>query len=108
MLISKKYCHLILNNDVVLAANAALFEKYKPIFRYLYGYAWFTLYTEETILKTQVTTNDRFVFNIETASLLPVYPNCADSPYMSPYFSVAVSDDLLNIGQNIVNVPPFT
>lgn len=38
------------------------------------SYGWLTMYLEESIKKTQITINDRFIFDIETANKLPHFP----------------------------------
>ena len=57
-------------NDVIIS----LIEKYLPAFQYAMGYSWLTLYTEECIKKTYITKDDRFTFDIDTASMLPSFP----------------------------------
>ena len=104
LLASKNYCHFVLNNYKILTANQELIEKYKPIIKYLIGYSWISLYKEESIRKTRSCQNDRFVFDIDTASKLPVFPFSAGSPHMNPYFSCMVSESLLNCNQNISGV----
>ncbi|XWV24886.1 hypothetical protein QJ856_gp0897 [Tupanvirus deep ocean] len=104
LLLSKKYCHYVLNNQKILAANKDLLEKYKPVIRYLMGYAWISMYMEESIRKTRIKETDRFVFDIETASNLPVFPFNPQTPHLNPYFSCMVSDELLNNNQNIGGV----
>ena len=104
LLASKSYCHYVLGNIEILNANKDLFEKYKPIFRYLMGYAWISLYMEESIRKTKIKQSDRFVFDINTAAALPVFPHSPQAPYMNPYFCCMVSDTVLNAGENINSV----
>lgn len=104
LLISKDYCHYVLGNSKILNATKDIFEKYKPIFRYLMGYAWVSLYMEESIRKTKIKESDRFVFDIETASCLPVFPFCHEAPFLNPYFTCMVSEKLINMGQNINGV----
>lgn len=104
LLVSKNYCHYVLNNKNILLANNELFEKYKPIFQYLFGYAWITLYMEESIRKTRCKESDRFVFDIDTASALPVFPFAPHNPHTNPYFTCLVSDTLLNSTQNLNGV----
>ena len=92
---SKNYCHYILNNGTILNSCKDIFEKYKPLFRYLIGYAWATLYTEEQIKRTKICQTDRYVFDLNSASNLPVFPFDQQSPHMNPYFSLFVAQDLL-------------
>lgn len=104
LIINKDYCHYVLNNKNIMEANEKLFAKYYPVFKYLIGYAWISLYTEESLKKTKIRETDRFVFSLETASKLPVYPFIHDYPFMNPYFSFLVSKSTLNIHQNIGGV----
>lgn len=104
LLVSKKYCHYILKNANILKYNSKLFEKYMPIFRYIIGYAWVTFYMEESFKKTRITQNDRFVLNLDTAHLLPVFPFDSLNPHLNPYFCCLVSDDLLKTKTNINGV----
>lgn len=88
LLVSKEYCHLILNNKRVLSSCSDLFEKYKPLYIYLIGYAWITFYIEENLTYTRSSKNDRFSFDIETANLLPMFPFSFENIYVNPYFSM--------------------
>jgi len=104
LLASKNYCHYVLNNKKVLDANKDLMEKYKPVIRYLMGYSWISLYMEESIRKTKTKELDRFVFDINTAAALPVFPFVSNSPHLNPYFSCMISDVSLNCNQNMCGV----
>lgn len=104
LLVSKNYCHYVINNKNIMDANKEIFEKYKPVFRYLVGYVWISLYMEESIKKTRTKQSDRFVFDIETASKLPVFPYSPQYPYLNPYFTSMVSENLLSMEQNIGSV----
>lgn len=95
LLLSKNYCHYVINNKNVLCYNKQLFEKYNAIFRYLLGYTWNIFSFEEKILRTRVGENDRYVFDLETACQLPVFPFGYTVPYLNPYFTVTVSDKLI-------------
>jgi len=61
LLISKEYCHLIINNRELLIHLKPMFKKYHNIIRYLLGYAWMIFYLEETIRKTRTEITDRYV-----------------------------------------------
>jgi hypothetical protein len=104
LLASKNYCHYVLGNKKILESNKLLFEKYKPIFRYVMCYAWISLYMEESIRKTRTKQSDRFVFDIDTASQLPVFPFSSQVPHLNPYFCCMISDSHLNSTQNINGV----
>ncbi len=51
---SKNYCHYVMGNKDIFGRNKELFEKYKQFFRYVMGYAWISLYMEESIRKTKI------------------------------------------------------
>ncbi len=104
MLLSKKYCHYVLNNNKILKANKDILDKYAPVIKYILGYAWISMYMEESIKKTRIKQTDRFVFDIETATNLPVFPFNPETPHMNPYFSCMVSDNLLDSGNSIGGV----
>lgn len=103
LLSSKELCHYIINNKYVLEIinkpnvffNMSFLEKYMPIIKYILGYTWITLYTEEIIKNTYTTIKDRYIFNIETASLLPYFPYLLTDPKTSPYLPILVSNNVL-------------
>lgn len=102
LLISKDYCHLVLNNRNVLEYVTPLLEKYKLLYKYLFGYAWLSFYTEECIFKTKSTKNSRFVFDINTATKLPFFPFCVKDIHQNPYISLPVSKTALNCENNSI------
>lgn len=104
LLISKNYCHYILTSQTILGKNKNIFNKYAAIFRYLIGYAWICLYKEEYINKTKTRQNDRYVFTLEAAHLLPVFPVPNHSYYLNPYVTLFVSDINVGINGNICGV----
>lgn len=104
LLVSKEYCHLVLNNKRVLIGNADLFEKYKPLYIYLIGYAWTTLYVEEQLVYTKTTKSNRFAFDIETANNLPVFPFSFENMFLNPYFSMLVDKQKINCKENCISV----
>lgn len=103
-LVSKNYCHYVLGSKTILEACADIIQAYKPAFRYTMGYAWMTLYMEESIIRTRVSETDRCVFDIETASKLPVFPFCPKAPRSNPYFSSAIPDKELDQENNMWGV----
>lgn len=104
LLPSRKYCHYIINNSKILDAIGGIIEKYKPIFRYLIGYAWISLYMEESIRKTRTKQIDSFVFNLDTASKLPFFPFSPLAPNLNPYFCLLVADNIANYANNVLSV----
>jgi hypothetical protein len=107
LLVSKSYCHLILNNIKLLKFMKNIIKKYAQLFRYLIGYAWIRFYFEESIKKSYITKEDQFIFDIDTAAELPVYPFSLANPKLNPYMPILVSDDILNASNNIGANPSF-
>ncbi|ARF09265.1 hypothetical protein Catovirus_2_214 [Catovirus CTV1] len=105
LLVSKDYCHTVINNAYVLEKMTPIINKYLPIYKYLFGYAWLSLYTEECIFKTKTTKNNRYVFDIKTASKLPVFPYSSDDLHQNPYVSILVSEKVLNSKNNCLALP---
>jgi len=101
LLITKSYCHLILNNIDILKIMKTKFKKYAQVFRYLIGYAWIRFYIEESMKKSYITKDDQFIFDINTASELPVYPFSIKYPKLNPYMPILVSDKALNSEFNV-------
>jgi tRNA isopentenyl-2-thiomethyl-A-37 hydroxylase MiaE len=104
ILLSKDYCHYVIGNKKILENNSKLFIKYLPIFRYVMSYAWISLYLEEHVKGKKIKKDDRFVFDINTASMLPVFPFDINYPYQNPYFSLLVSEKSLDVKNNINSI----
>jgi len=105
---SKELCHLIVNNDYAWnIINKSLLQKYLPIFRYVMSYAWLTLYLEECIKKTRIEYTDRFVFTIDTASKLPIFPfsHSGNLYRYSPYLTLLISNKVINSDKNNIGLP---
>lgn len=113
LLISKDLCHLIINNKDVLKLlhskkyflekfkqSTTFIKKYFIMLKYCIGYSWIIFYMEESIKKTMINEDDRFVLDINTANLLPYFPYISDKPKTSPYFSLLVSDKALDFNKN--------
>ncbi len=105
LLISKEYCHLVLNNTIVLDKMKPIIDKYYHLYRYLFGYAWMCFYTEECIFKTKTTNDNRYVFDINTASKLPVFPVVHKDLHLNPYLTSLVSKKVLDSEHNCLSVP---
>jgi hypothetical protein len=103
--ISKDLCHFVLNNSTILTKMKPLFDKYLPFYRYVLGVAWITLYTEECLLKTRSTVDNRFVFEINNANKLPIFPMCVDDLHLNPYMSMLVSNKLIDSTNNCLSIP---
>ena len=104
LIISKKYCHLVLNNFHILNTMSKTIDYFSDMYRYLIGYAWLRFYMEESIKKTWIKKEDELIFDINTASKLPVYPYCYDDPKLNPYLPIMVDNKYLNIGNNFDGV----
>ncbi len=101
LIISKKYCHLAINNYEIMKKMQSSVEYFARLFKYLIGYSWIRFYMEEGIKKTWMTNKDEFIFDINTASLLPVYPFSMDDPKSNPYMPILVDDKVLNSKDNL-------
>jgi hypothetical protein len=119
LMVSKEYCHLIVNNKYLLKKlynknlfnkkndpnNKSILERYIPIIKYLLGYTWITMYIEESIKKSRVTEKDRIIFDIDTAHLLPYFPYDAYEPHLNPYLTILVKEQVLDSKNNIIGLP---
>jgi len=92
LLVSKEYCHLILNNKNMLEQIIPMIEKYKHVFKYTIGYTWLNFYLEECLARTKSTKKSRFVFDINTANKLPVFPYIYSDIKQNPYITVLTDD----------------
>lgn len=116
LLISKRYCHLVLNNDIFIeklmnwkneyGVMSNLIQKYVPAIQYAMGYSWLALYAEECIKKSRITNDDRFVFTIDQASKLPFFPvKVTNQDYRyNPYITLLINDQILNLESNLMGV----
>jgi hypothetical protein len=100
LIISKNYSHLALNNKELLLFMKPIIHTYIQLFRYLFGYAWIRFYIEESI-KHNITKDDQFIFDIDTASELPLFPFCMTKPKLNPYCTILVDDNILNSENNL-------
>lgn len=108
LLVSKEYCHLVVNNKRVLERNTDLFKKYRAFYSYAFSYAWITFYLEESILGTKSGKYHRHVFDLETAYALPTFPFTKTNLRSSPYLSLLLPDDVIDPQTNMVGLhTPF-
>lgn len=118
LLISKDYCHLVLNNRKMLDnINGGcydkrfepinLFKKYIIAFKYAIGYSWLSFYIEESIKKSRIVDDDRFVFSINTANKLPSFPILYDDIHKNPYLPILISKEILDIKNNCIGVTAY-
>ncbi len=114
-MISKDLCHLVVNNKYIMSkimssevdySGRTFMQKYAQLIRYTMGYAWLTLYMEESIKRGYINTKDRFIFDIETASMLPWFPYAVDNIHICPYLPVLVERETLNLDKNVLGVMP--
>lgn len=99
-LLSKTYCHLVINNKDILKIMNPIINKYILIYKYIWTYAWLCMYMEECITKTNTKENCRYVFDIDTANNLPFFPFCHFDIYQNPYLPVLVSEEVLKSNIN--------
>lgn len=105
LLLSKQYCHLVLNNQYVLDKMKPIFDsKLIVLYNYLFGYAWSYMYIEECIVKTRTKNTSRYVFDINTASKLPFFPYCDENILMNPYCVLPVDKKVFNSTKNLFGV----
>ena len=108
MLCSRTHCHLILNNYDLLLITKSLFDKYNLIFKYLIGYSWITLKNEEYHIYNKITDNDRIIFDINTANLLPIYPFTYEDINQNPYAALLLDNELINLKKNCMSMNMMT
>jgi len=104
MILSKEYCHLALNNSDLLLKMKDIIVKFIPVYKYIIGYAMIIFYIEESIKKTYINENDRFVFSINTASKLPWFPYNHLEPHTNPYLPLLVSTDIFDAKSNVLGL----
>lgn len=108
LMISKKYCHLVINNSYILDKMKDDINNFAPLFRYLLSYSWIRFYMDECMKKTNLKSNDVIVFDINTASKLPIFPFNYEKPKSNPYMPILVSDFDLKPGYNVCGIPDFS
>ena len=104
LLITKEYCHLVLNNMEVLIILDKIITKFMPLYKYIIGYAWLCFYTEECLAGTRTINTNRYVFDIETANKLPVFPYPQNDIYQNPYVTHLVSEKANDIMNNCMSM----
>ena len=104
LLVSKDYCHFVVNNRKVLIRNADIFNKYKPLYMYLFGYAWLTMYLEESIFTTKSTRNHRFSFDLDTAHELPMFPFSMENIHHNPYLVLLLNSVFIDPKTNCMSI----
>lgn len=107
LLISKKYCHLVINNSHVLDVMKENMTFYAHLYRYLIGYSMLCFHFEESVYKTFIKKDNDYVFDINTASKLPIYPYSHKYPKLNPYLPILVSDEELDTENNLWGFPYY-
>lgn len=100
LLVSKDLCHLIVNNQELLTQSKPIIDKYLHVFKYTWGYAWLTLYLEESLKRNNSVKSDRFVLDINTANKLPIFPFNVLDLKQNPYLTLLIDDSELNSVNN--------
>lgn len=108
LIVSKKYCALVINNKHVLKIMKQTIKNFAPLFKYLMSYAWIKFYMDENTKKTWTKTSDDFIFDINTASELPSFPFNPHKPKENPYSTVLVSDAELKPSENICGINDYS
>jgi hypothetical protein len=101
---SKEYCHMMLNNEKILNKVKPLFDKYGPVYKYLLGYTWQCFTIEESLMKTKSTKKNRYVFDINTANKLPVFPFIIEDLTQNPYITIQVNQKVLSPMTNAMSL----
>jgi hypothetical protein len=104
-MISKEYVHLAINNKHILKIMLPKINIY--LLKYLLSYSWIMFYYEECISGCKTKINDTFIFDIETASLLPVFPFISSKPTENPYMPILVSQENLFSKDNVCGIPDY-
>lgn len=108
LVLSKEYCHLVINNMDIMTLMQPYIKKNIVSFKHRLGYAWITFYLEELLDKNKINTNNDYIFDINTASILPFFYNDITEPYNSPYNTTLISYKKLSYGKNICGVDSST
>jgi len=102
--VSKKYCHLVINNDYIINMMMPTIHNNIQLFNYLFGYAWLRFYFEETINRYRVKTTDMYIFDINTASKLPVFYFDHNHPHKNAYCPLLIGNNSLRPDVNACGV----
>lgn len=103
LMVSKEYCHLVINNYDIMTMMTKYIEKMIVEVKHRFSYAWLTLYLEELLDKNKIKTNNKYIFDINTAAILPQFYN-DDNIYSNPYMTTLISYKKLNYGNNVYGV----
>jgi hypothetical protein len=106
-LVSREYCHLVVGKNV-LEKTKDLYENYKNVYSTLFGYTWLTLFLEEYIIGTNTVKANRYVFELDCAEKLPMFPHTRNDLFTSPYFVLPISKKLIDFRKNCIGMKSFT
>jgi hypothetical protein len=95
LLLSKDYCHGVINNIYLLRKYKFIFNNYIHLFRYIIGFTWSQLYIEEMNKKKNMTKDDIFIFDIETVGNLLSFPISTNCPEFNPYNCIMINNKSL-------------
>ena len=107
LMISKKYAHLVINNEHILDLMKENIIKYNHLIRYLLSYTWIQFYFDECLQNTLTETTDNHIFDINTASKLPTYPFVYEMPRLNPYMPILVAMYDLKPYNNLGGIPTY-
>jgi len=100
MLLAKDICHLVVNNNYTLTTfftatnndKSHIFRKNIYTYATLWSYAWFSLLQFECNKCTNIIETDNFVFKIDIANKLPIFPSI--NIYTSNYLPLPINQDV--------------
>lgn len=104
LLISKEYCHMVMYNKRVNQRNADLYEKYRPLLAYPFGYGCNTMYLEEAVFSTKSKKTNRFAVEIDDAYELPQWPFSMENIHNNPYVTLLLNRDLIDPKTNCMSI----
>lgn len=108
LLVSYKYCHLVINNSHILnyMNKYIIANDNKKYFMSLISYAWVKLYIDEFNYNFE-----NNLFDINTASALPIFSLISESyndyPQCNPYITLLSDDCGINISDKILGLNPY-
>jgi hypothetical protein len=99
----------ILNDKNIINFMKNTIKKYTIPLRYILNYNWIMFYIKEGLhsKKENITLEDTFVFTLDTASNLPIYPFVFADPYLNPYFVMFSNYESLNVNKNISGISSY-
>lgn len=92
---SKRHCHLVINNADVLRIMKPVFKQYALNYTHLLAYPMLILNMTESMVMTHCKSDYNYIFTIDTAHELPVYPYTPTTKYMCPYLILPVSEKIM-------------